>query len=136
MSVNKKDICEVFAEALMLEPEDVKPESTLIEDLGAESIDFLDITFQLESKYNITIPRGSIITLAKNGLTDEEFAVNQKITALGAKRLKESELGLSEAKISEGMLLQDLPQTFTVNAFATLVEKQLENVETPIAARA
>jgi len=123
--INQKEICTIFAETLYLDESEVKMESKLIDDLGAESIDFLDLTFQLESKYDIKIPRGSILTLAKNGLSDEEFAVSHKLTAEGAKRLRTSHLSLAADKIREGMMIEEIPSSFTVQTFAKLVEYHL-----------
>ena len=51
---------DAFAVALGLEEDEVVPEARLIEDLGAESLDFLDIVFRLERSFDIKIPRGGI----------------------------------------------------------------------------
>ena len=49
-----------LVEALNVDEEDIKPTSTLQGDLGAESIDFLDIVFRLEREFGIKIPRGEL----------------------------------------------------------------------------
>jgi acyl carrier protein len=46
--------------ALNVEEEAVKPSSTLQGDLGADSIDFLDIAFRLEREFGVNIPRGEL----------------------------------------------------------------------------
>ncbi|NMC21777.1 MAG: acyl carrier protein, partial [Thermogutta sp.] len=51
---------EVLVDALAVEEDEVRPDSTLVGDLGAESIDFLDIVFKLEKTFNIKIPRGEL----------------------------------------------------------------------------
>ena len=51
---------ETLVDALGLDDDEVTPEATLIEDLGAESIDFLDIVFRLEKAFDIKIPRGEL----------------------------------------------------------------------------
>src|ERR1700730_12728237 len=53
-------VSDTLVEALNVEPEDVKPSSTLQGDLGAESIDFLDVVFRLEREFGIKIPRGEL----------------------------------------------------------------------------
>ncbi len=50
----------VLVEALNVEEDEVTPEARLQADLGAESIDFLDIVFRLEREFNIKIPRGEL----------------------------------------------------------------------------
>ena len=62
---------EVFQDALELDPEEVEFSSKVIEELEAESIDFLDIAFQLEKNFQIKIPRGGIEKAAREG-TDGE----------------------------------------------------------------
>src|SRR6266704_1495678 len=49
-----------LVEALNVDEDDIQPESTLQGDLGAESIDFLDIVFRLEREFGIKIPRGQL----------------------------------------------------------------------------
>ena len=51
---------ETLVDALGVDDDEVTPEATLIEDLGAESIDFLDIVFRLERNFDIKIPRGEL----------------------------------------------------------------------------
>ena len=49
-----------LVDALGVDEEDVTPDATLVGDLGAESIDFLDIVFRLEKSFSIKIPRGEL----------------------------------------------------------------------------
>jgi len=55
------DVINIVAQALMLKPERITPDSRLFSDLGAESIDVLDIRFRLERHFEITIADGAII---------------------------------------------------------------------------
>src|SRR6202049_3856674 len=58
------------AEALAIDPAKVVPSASLIEDLGAESLDFLDLVFRLETEYGVKIPRDGIRLAAQDGLAD------------------------------------------------------------------
>ena len=49
---------------------EVKPDASLIDDLGAESIDFLDLVFRLERAFKMKIPRGKIIEDARGDLPE------------------------------------------------------------------
>ncbi len=60
-----------LVDALGVDEEDVTPEATLVGDLGAESIDFLDIVFRLEKAFDIKIPRGELFP--EDILTDSEI---------------------------------------------------------------
>ena len=71
---------ETLIEALGLDDDEVTPEATLVGDLGAESIDFLDIVFRLEKNFSIKIPKGELFpesfaadaSLVKDGLVTEQ----------------------------------------------------------------
>ena len=78
---------ETLVEALGVDEDEVTPEATLTGDLGAESIDFLDIVFRLEKAFNIKIPRGELFP--DNILNNPEFVQNGKLTASGLEQLKQ-----------------------------------------------
>src|SRR5580700_4912423 len=78
-----------LVEALNVDEEDIKPESTLQGDLGAESIDFLDIVFRLEREFGIKIPRGELFPEAIfQG--DPEFVKDGRVTEKGLAKLRSS----------------------------------------------
>jgi acyl carrier protein len=66
---------ETMVEALAVDDDEVTPEAKITADLGAESIDYLDITFRLEKTFNIKIPRGELIpdNLLNNPEALEDF---------------------------------------------------------------
>ena len=68
------EIASMVAEALQVDRIDLTPESRLILDLGAESIDFIDIQFRLEQKYDLVIEEGDIIANIGDELTADEVA--------------------------------------------------------------
>ncbi len=78
---------ETLVDALGVDDDKVTPEATLTGDLGAESIDFLDIVFRLEKAFGIKIPRGELFP--DNILNNPQFVQNGKLTADGLKTLKE-----------------------------------------------
>jgi len=78
---------ETLEEALGVDADEVTPEATLTEDLGAESIDFLDIVFRLEKTFDIKIPRGELFP--DNILNNPEYVADGKLTDTGLATLKE-----------------------------------------------
>ncbi|MCE5279291.1 MAG: acyl carrier protein [Planctomycetaceae bacterium] len=76
-----------LVDALGVEEDEVTPEATLTEDLGAESIDFLDIVFRIEKAFSITIPRGELFP--DNVLNNPDFVQDGKLTTSGLQRLKD-----------------------------------------------
>jgi len=77
---------EVLTTALAVDDDEVTPDAKLSEDLGAESIDYLDITFQLEKAFGIKIPKGELIP--ENMFTNPEFVQNGRMTPKGVAELK------------------------------------------------
>ena len=77
---------DVLTSALAVDSDDVKPESRLTQDLGAESIDYLDIQFQLEKTFGIKIQPGDMSI--ESFLTNPELVSNGKLTAGGIAELK------------------------------------------------
>jgi acyl carrier protein len=77
---------ETLVDALGVDEDEVTPEATLTGDLGAESIDFLDIVFRLEKAFNIKIPRGELFP--DNILNNPEFVQDGRLTETGLGELK------------------------------------------------
>src|SRR5829696_8086916 len=76
-----------LVEALNVEEEDIKPTATLQGDLGAESIDFLDIVFRLEREFGIKIPRGELFP-ESIFQGDPDFVQEGRVTDKGLAELK------------------------------------------------
>jgi len=115
-----------LVEALNVDDDEIQPTSALQGDLGAESIDFLDIVFRLEREFNIKIPRGELFPEAIfQG--DPEFVENGKVTDKGLKELREkmpfADIGAFE-KNPEVTAISDL---FTVNMITRYVQGKLGN---------
>ena len=70
-----------LVDALGVDEEEVTPQARLVGDLGAESIDFLDIVFRLEKAFDIKIPRGELFP--EDILTNAEYVQNGKVTPEG-----------------------------------------------------
>src|SRR5947207_6086778 len=76
-----------LVEALNVDEEEIKPTATLQGDLGAESIDFLDIVFRLEREFGIKIPRGELFPESIFS-GDPEYVQNGKVTQQGLSELR------------------------------------------------
>jgi acyl carrier protein len=113
-------VCTVIAESLGRDPAAITTASNLFDDLGADSLDLLDVVFALERRFDIEITRGALEAAAKGAMTDDEFAPGGVISAAGLARLR-SLLPESEAKITSGLLPRQIPTLFTVGMFARIV---------------
>ncbi len=112
---------EIIADVLVLDEEQISPSSRLIADLGAESIDFLDLVFQLEKEFGIKIPRGQLEKNARGELKPEDFEKGGVLTEQGLAALKRylSEVPAEHFKVP--MKLNEIPMLFTVETFCKLV---------------
>jgi len=119
--VNIEDtVRNVVAEALAKDPALVRLDSNLMDDLGAESLDFLDIVFKLERAFEIQITRGEMERAARGDMSEEEFAPGGVISDAGLARLREL-LPESAARIHPGLRAVQILGLFTVQTFANLV---------------
>lgn len=112
---------DIIVDVLVIDAAEVQANSRLIADLGAESIDFLDLVFQLEKEFSIKIPRGQLEKNARGDLTEAEFEQNGVLTAKGLQALK---IYLSEVPaefFKDTLKTNEIPTLFTVETFCKLV---------------
>ncbi len=116
---------QTIADSLCVDLEDVRLNSNLMRELGAESIDFLDIVFRLEKDFDIKIPQREIEKKARGGLSPEEFEVDSVLQEKGAARLREILPEIPASEIQAGMPLREIPTKFTVEVFVNIVKRKL-----------
>jgi len=115
---------EIMADALGCEVDEVTPEASLIDDLGAESIDFLDIVFRLERAFKVKIPRGKIVEEARGELSEAEFEQGGVVTDAGFARLKTFLSEVPEDRFKAPLKSADIPRLFTTETFCKMVLRQ------------
>jgi acyl carrier protein len=102
-----------LVEALNVDEEDIKPDATLQGDLGAESIDFLDIVFRLEREFGIEIPRGELFPESVfQG--DPDFVREGRVTDKGMGELRSSTPFADLDAFDQDRRLTAVPDLFTV----------------------
>ncbi len=111
---------ELVAEALARDVGEVKLESILMDELGAESLDFLDIVFKLERAFDIQITRGEMERAARGTMSDEEFAPAGLISEAGLARLREL-MPEAARRIKPGLRPAQILSLFSVRTFVNLV---------------
>lgn len=116
---------EAMQESLGIPKSKITLKATIIDDLGSDSLDLLDILFALEEKFGIKIKRGQIESMAREGISEEEFQQDGCLSEVGAKRLREVLPEVNHEEIKAGMPLARIPHLFTVETFCRLVEKNL-----------
>jgi acyl carrier protein len=118
-------VVKVLVEALNVDEHEVTPAASLQADLGAESIDFLDIVFRLEREFGIKIPRGELFPESVfQG--DPEFVRDGRVTDQG---LDELRLRMPYAKLDgfdHDRRLSAIPDLFTVDLLARYIAWKLD----------
>ncbi|MGY8769756.1 MAG: acyl carrier protein [Pirellulales bacterium] len=110
---------EALVEALGVDDDEVTPEATMVGDLGAESIDFLDIVFRLEKAFEIEIPRAELFP--EDILTNAEYVEDGKVTADGLAELKKRMAFADLSKFEKNPVVSDFGNLLTVSDMCNYV---------------
>jgi acyl carrier protein len=114
----------VLVEALGVDEDEVTPDASLAADLGAESIDFLDIVFRLEKSFGIEIPRSELFP--EDILTNAEYVKDGKVTDAGVAELKKRMPFADLSKFESNPVVQDFGNLLTVRDLANYVESKVD----------
>ncbi len=115
---------EVLVDALGVDDDEIKEEATLQGDLGAESIDFLDIVFRLEKTFGIKIPRGELLP-PEEILNNPEFVENGKMTARGLETLRKAMPHVDFRDFESDPDVANMTNVFTVKTIVNYVTKKV-----------
>jgi acyl carrier protein len=115
---------EVLVEALGVDDDEVTTEATLMGDLGAESIDFLDIVFRLEKAFGMKVPREELFP-AESLLNDPELVSNGRLTEKGLTELREKVPHTDLGEFEKDPDINKLADLFTVNAIVNYVDSRV-----------
>lgn len=117
-------VAATLVEALNVDDDQVKPEATLQGDLGAESIDFLDIVFRLEREFNIKIPRGELFpeTIFQG---DPDLVKDGKVTDKGIRELKTKMPYADLGDFEKNPTLENIGNMFTVELITRYIQSKL-----------
>jgi len=110
---------ESLVDALGVDDDEVTPEATLVGDLGAESIDFLDIVFKLESAFGISIPREELSP--EDILTNSQYVQDGVVTEEGMAELKSRMPWADLSEFEKNPRVQDFGNLLTVGDLCNYV---------------
>lgn len=117
-------VAETMADALGRDVAEMRLDASLIDDLGAESIDFLDIVFRLERTFKVKIPRGKLVEDARGHLSEAEFEKGGVVTEAGLERLKAFLNEVPVGRFNAPFKVADIPRLFTTETFCKIVLRQ------------
>ena len=116
-------VTEVLEDALGVDADEVTPEATLGPDLGAESIDYLDIVFRLEKAFGIKIDQAEM--MPNDVLTDPTYVQGGKITDAGIAELKAKMPHADLSAIEDSRDVDDFEKVFTVDTLVKFVQARV-----------
>lgn len=114
-------VAATIADALGCDVEEVTLEASLVEDLDAESIDFLDLVFRLERGFKLKIPRGKVVEEARGDLSEAEFEQKGMVSEAGLERLRSFLTEVPAERMQAPMRSDDIPRLFTAETFCKMV---------------
>ena len=128
MSMSREEmyakVQQTLVDALGVDEDEVTNDATLMGDLGAESIDFLDIVFRLEKTFGIKIPREELFP-AENLLNNAEYVDNGKLTAAGLAKLKEQMPHVDFGQFEQDPDVNKIPDLFRVESIVNYVASKV-----------
>lgn len=127
MAMTQQDVYgkvqEVLIDALGVDEEEVTPQATLVGDLGAESIDFLDIVFRLEKGFGIKVDQNELFP--DNVLNDPNYVVDGKVTDSGMEELRKRLPHANLDAFDTNRDVDDFSNIFTVDTIVKFVQAKL-----------
>ncbi|MBI3328037.1 MAG: acyl carrier protein [Nitrospinae bacterium] len=130
MAISEEKIVEtvkqVIVEALRIEPQAVTLDACLVDDLGAESLDFIDIAFRLERTFQVELLRETLLDKAAEIVGEGVLEQQGALTASGAELLRRRMPEVNPARIPEGLPVEDVNRLFTVRTWVRAVQEVLD----------
>jgi len=118
-----EQVKETLVDALGVDEDEVTEDATLTSDLGAESIDFLDIVFRLEKSFDIKIPRGELFP--DEVLNNPDYVENGRVTPAGLAKLKASMPHADFTDFEKDPDVNKMPELFTVRTIVNYVQSKV-----------
>jgi acyl carrier protein len=118
-------VARVLAETLNVDEDGITPAASLQGDLGAESIDFLDIVFRLEREFGIKIPRGELFP-ESIFQGDPDFVQNGRVTDKGLNELRTRMPFADLSGFESSPEVGNISDLFTVELITRYIQGKLE----------
>jgi acyl carrier protein len=127
--ISEHDILEqlqpLLVEVLGVRPDEIHPHSELVADLGAESIDLLDLTFRIEESFKVRIEANELEREAVRQMPGGVYEKDGYLTAEALVEIRRAAPELDPAKLVTGLRKQDIPALLTVGFFVSMIGRKL-----------
>jgi acyl carrier protein len=120
-----REVRKAIADALQISEETVRPDSSLIKDLAAESLDFIDINFRIEQCFDVEMPRKYLLDHVEE-LFGEGTAIDDRgCVTPAAETIWTARFGSGGPQLRAGTSLEDVPGLVTPRTLVMVVEEIL-----------
>ena len=115
----------LLVEVLGVRPDAIHRHSELVADLGAESIDLLDLTFRIEEAFSVRIEANELEREAIRQMPGGVYEKDGYLTAEALAEIRRAAPELDQAKLVSGLRKADIPSLLTVGFFVSLIQRKL-----------
>ena len=119
---------EIIEESCGIEKEDIQLDKTLFGDLDIDSIDMVDILFELESEYEVELKISDLEKRSTEELDGKSYEIDGVLTAEGLVSLRNNMTEVNPDLFVEGLTVHQLMQLFTVHSLCKLVQYQIDKI--------
>jgi len=120
---------EAVANALGVDEDEASPDATLMDDLGAESIDLLDILFRVERATGVKIQASDLGDEIQGGISDEEFGAGENVSRKGLEHLTTVMPQIDPGEYEDKLPAEEVIMHFTVQNLADMVARRAAEKE-------
>ena len=124
-----KNVCVIIENSTGRPKDSIKMEDTLFEELGIDSIDLVDILFELETLYNVELKVSDIEQRIREELGDVPYEIDGIITSEGLEAIRKHMTEVDPASIKEGLTVNRLIQLFSVHSLCKIVHYRISNLD-------
>lgn len=121
-----KVVAEIIEGSIGTPKEEIKIDQTLFDELEIDSIDLVDILFELESHYDIELKVSDIESRAREELGDVPYEVDGVITAKGIVMLRKHMTEIDPSSLKEGLTIHGLVRLFSVHSLCKIIQYRIE----------
>jgi acyl carrier protein len=113
------------AESLAIPPSDIRPESRLIDDLGADSLDFVDIVFMLDHELDIRVKESEFNFITRLDFSSPEVMKNGFLTEEVVARLATFLPAMKDVPDRTKITPRQLFSLITIESMCIVAERRL-----------
>ena len=124
-----ENVCVIIENSTGKPKDSIKMEDTLFEELGVDSIDLVDILFELETLYGVELKVSDIEQRIRVELGDVPYEIDGIITSEGLEAIRKHMPEVDPASIKEGLTVNRLIQLFSVHSLCKIVQYRISNLE-------